>query len=52
VFHVKLKHTEIKNYFIPDKVQRGEVVFHYISMDEKITNILVKPLSKMKILHT
>jgi hypothetical protein len=52
VFHVKSKHTDIKHYFILDKVQRGEVVFHYISTDEKITNILVKPLSKMKSLRT
>jgi hypothetical protein len=34
--------------FLHDKVQKGEVVLQYISIDEKITDILVKPLSKMK----
>jgi hypothetical protein len=52
VFHDKLKQIEIKYYFIHDKVQRGEVVLQYISTDEKIAYILVKPLSKMKSLHT
>ena len=52
VFHDKLKHIEIKHYIFFDKVQRGEVVLQYISTDEQIADILVKPLSKMKILHT
>jgi len=52
MFHDKLKHIEIKDYFLYDKVQRGEVVLQYISIDEQITDILVKPLSKMKSLHT
>jgi hypothetical protein len=52
MFHDRLKHIEIKHYFLRDKVHRGEVVLHYISTDEKITDILVKPLSKMKSLRT
>jgi hypothetical protein len=48
VFHDKSKHIEIKHYILCDKVQRGEVVIQYISIDEQITDILVKPLSKMK----
>jgi hypothetical protein len=52
VFHDRLKHIEIKHYFLRDKVQRGEVVLQYISTYEKIAEILVKPLSKMKSLCT
>jgi hypothetical protein len=52
VFHDRSKHIEIKYYFLHDRVQRGEVVLQYISTDEQITDILVKPLSKMKSLHT
>jgi hypothetical protein len=34
VFHDKLKHIEIKYYFLRDKVHRGEVFLQYISTDE------------------
>jgi hypothetical protein len=52
LFHDRLKHIYIKNYFLYDKVQKGEAVLQYISIDDKIADILVKPLSKMKSLHT
>jgi hypothetical protein len=52
MFHDRSKHIEIKHYFMCDKVQKGEVVLQYISTDEQIADILVKPLSKMKSLHT
>jgi hypothetical protein len=52
VLHDRSKNIEIKHYILRDKVQRGEVVLQYISTDEKITYILVKPLSKMKSLRT
>ena len=52
VFHDRSKHIEIKHYILRDKVQRGEVVLQYISIDEQIEDILVKPLAKMKRLHT
>jgi hypothetical protein len=44
----KPKYIEIKHYILCDEVQKREVVLQYISTDELITNILVKPLSKMK----
>jgi hypothetical protein len=52
MFHDRSKHIEIKHYILHDKVQRGEVVLQYISIDENITYILVKPMSKMKSLCT
>jgi hypothetical protein len=51
VFHDRSKYIEIKHYILCDEVQKREVVLQYISTDEQITNILVKPLSKMKILQ-
>jgi hypothetical protein len=51
VFHDRPKYIEIKHYILCDKVQKREVVLHYISTDEQIADILVKPLSKMKILR-
>jgi ATP sulfurylase len=47
VFHNRLKHIEIKYYFLRDKIQKGEVILQYISTDEQ-TDILTKPLSKIK----
>jgi hypothetical protein len=52
VFHDRPKYIEIKHYILRDKVQKREVVLQYISTDEQITDILVKPLSKMKSLRT
>jgi hypothetical protein len=52
MFHDKSKDIEIKNYFLCDKVHKGEVVLPYISTNEKIVDILVNPLSKMKCLST
>jgi hypothetical protein len=51
VFHDRSKHIEINYYFLCDKVQRGEVVLKYISTDEQTTNILMKPLSKIKFVY-
>jgi hypothetical protein len=48
VFHNRPKYIEIKHYILRDEVQKREVVLQYISTDEQITDILVKPLSKMK----
>jgi hypothetical protein len=48
VFHEMSKQIDIKYYFIRDKVEEGEVKLEYIPIDEKIIDILTKPLSKIK----
>jgi hypothetical protein len=48
MFHERSKHIEIKYYFIRDKVQEGEVKLEYIPTDEQTTDILTKPLSRIK----
>ena len=48
VFHDKSKHIEIKYHYIRDMVQRGAVKLQYIVMDEKIADVLTKPLARVK----
>jgi hypothetical protein len=48
VFHERSKHIEIKYYFIRDKIQEGEVKLEYIPTDEQTSDILTKPLSRIK----
>jgi hypothetical protein len=48
VFHEMSKHIKIKYYIIRDRVQKVELILLYISIDEKTTDILMKPLSKIK----
>jgi hypothetical protein len=48
VFHDKSKHIEIKYHFIQDMVEKGTMELWYISTDEHTTNILTKPLLRVK----
>jgi hypothetical protein len=48
VFHDKSKHIEIKYHYIREMVHRGTAELYYISTNEQITNILTKPLSRVK----
>ena len=48
VFHDKSKHIEIKYHYIRDMVQRGAVKLQYVAMDEKIADVLTKPLARVK----
>lgn len=51
VFHDRLKHIEMRYHFIRDMVQRGAVRLQYIPIDEKITDVLTKPLSTSKFIY-
>ena len=44
VFHDRSKHIEMKYHFIRDMVQRRTIKLQYIRIDEKIADILTKPL--------
>ena len=48
VFHDKSKNIEIRYHFIHDMVQRGALKIQYISTDEKVVDVLTKPLSHVK----
>ena len=48
VFHDKLKHINIKYYYIRDMVQRGAVKLQYVATEEQIADVLMKPLDRLK----
>jgi hypothetical protein len=51
VFHDKSKHIEIKYHYIRDMVQRGVVKLQYVAIDEKIFDVLTKPVSRVKFVY-
>ena len=50
VFHDRSKHIDIRYHIIRDMVQRGTVRLDHIGTDEQVTDILTKPLGKVKFL--
>ena len=48
VFHDKSKHIEIKYHYIRDMLQRGAVKLQYVAMEDQITDVLTKPLARVK----
>ena len=48
MFHDKSKHIEIKYHYIRDMVQIGVVKLQYVATDEQITDVLTKPLARVK----
>jgi hypothetical protein len=51
VFHDKSKHIEIRYHYIHDMVQRGAIKLQYVTTDEQVANVLIKPLSHVKFEH-
>ena len=47
MFHDNSKHIEIKYHYIRDMVQKGVVKLQYVT-EEQITNVLMKPLARVK----
>ena len=50
MFHDCSKCIDIRYHFIWDMVKRGEIRLHHIRTDEQVTDILTKPLGKVKFL--
>ena len=50
VFHDRSKHIDIRYHFIQDMVQQGAVRLDHIGTDEQVSDILTKPLGKVKFL--
>ena len=50
VFHDRYKHIDFWYHFIWDMVQRGTIRLDHIGTDEQVTDILRKPLGKVKFL--
>jgi hypothetical protein len=51
VFHDRSKHIEIKYHYIRDMVQRGAMRLHYVTIEEKVADMLTNPLSRTKLEH-
>jgi hypothetical protein len=41
----------MKHHYIRDMVQRGAVRLQYVTIEEKVADLLTKPLSRMKFDH-
>ena len=48
MFHDKSKNIEIKFHYIMDMVQRGAMKLKYMATDEKIADVLTKPIARVK----
>ena len=48
VFHDKSKHIEIQYFYTRYMVQKGSIKIQYVSTDEKVVDVLTKPLSRVK----
>ena len=51
IFHEKSKHIEIPYHYVRDKIDRNTVKLEYICTTDQTTDILTKPLSRVKIDH-
>ena len=45
VFHDRSKHIEIRYFYIRDMMQKGAIKLQYVSTDEQVADVLMKPLS-------
>ena len=48
VFHNRSKHIEIIYFYIQDMMQKGAMKLQYVSTDEQVVDVLMKPLSQIK----
>jgi hypothetical protein len=51
VFHDKSKHIEIRYHYIRDMVQKGVVKLQYVTTNEKIADVLTKPLLRVNFVY-
>jgi hypothetical protein len=50
--HIRTKHFDLHFYFIQEKMENNEITIKYISTNEMIADLLMKPLPapRMKVL--
>jgi hypothetical protein len=46
VQHARTKHIEIRHHFLRDNVQKGNISIEKVSSEDKIADILTKPLKR------
>jgi hypothetical protein len=51
VFHDESKQIEICYHYIHDMLLRGAIKIQYVRKDEQVSNVLTKPLFRVKFEH-
>jgi hypothetical protein len=51
MFYDNYKHIEIMYHYHIDMVHRGAMKLQYVATNEKINDVLTKPLSKVKFVY-
>lgn len=51
VYHDRSKHIDTRYHFIRDCVEEGRIAIEHINTDEQLTDILTKPLGRIKFLE-
>lgn len=51
VFHAQSKYIKISHHFVRERVLSGEISLEYVSTNDQPTNILTKPLDRIKFEH-
>ena len=49
VFHKRSKHIEIRYFYIQDMMHKGAIKLQYVSTDEQVADVLMKPLSRVNL---
>ena len=44
IFHSRIKHLDIDYHFVRERVQKKDIVVHYISIDNQVADVLTKGL--------
>jgi len=44
VFHARTKHVEVDYYFVRDRVAKKEIQIRFISSQDQLANVFIKPL--------
>ena len=51
LFHDNMKHIEIRYFYIHDMVHKGAIELQFVSIDEKVADVLTKHMSHVKFEH-
>ena len=47
-FHKRSKHIEVRHLFVREKFEDNTITVNHIASEDKLTDILTKPLSKVR----
>jgi hypothetical protein len=47
VFHKRVKHLEVRHYFLRDYVEKGDIEMRYIVTERQLAIVFIKPLDAL-----